>query len=228
MSNRLIAVIPARGGSKRIPDKNIYPLLGKPLLAYTIESALESGVAERVVVSTDSEKIAQIALRFGAEVVARPDTLSHDTASTEEALLHAVDTMSGCDSGFVLTLQATSPLRTAETIRAFVRFYWQNCGAIDSLISLHENRGDFWTQAEDGHFQRLYPDAPRRTQDRTPLFEENSALYLNRIAILKKTSSVIGGRISGFVIDPVDAIDINTIEDMVLAEQHLRLRQSDR
>jgi CMP-N,N'-diacetyllegionaminic acid synthase len=226
----LVAVIPARGGSKRIPNKNISPLAGKPLLAYTIEAAQASGVVDRILVSTDSNAISQLAREFGAEVLMRPTELATDASSTESVLLHALDILmkEGVQPPAVLTLPPTSPLRSAETIRAFVAAFEQLPAEIDALISLTENRGDFWLKKEEGTEQwaRLFPDAPRRRQDREPLYEENSALYLTRVAALRQTQSILGKRVAGYVIDSQEAVDINEPLDLLWAAFLLEKRSS--
>jgi CMP-N-acetylneuraminic acid synthetase len=226
----LVAVIPARGGSKRIPNKNIAPLAGKPLLAYTIEAARASGIVDRILVSTDSDAIADVSLEYSAEVIMRPAELATDISSTESVLLHALDVLitEGIQPPAVLTLPPTSPLRSAETIRAFVAAFAQLPPEIDALISLSENRGDFWIKKGQGENQwaRLFPNAPRRRQDREPLYEENSALYLTRVDALRETRSILGKCVAGFVIDALEAVDINEPRDLLWARFLLENRPS--
>ena len=222
----IVAVIPARGGSRRIPRKNLVPLLGKPLLAYTVEAALESQVAEWVIVSTNSTEIADVARRYGAEVVERPEEISHDTASTESALLHVVGVLraSGWDPEFVLTLPPTSPLRSAASIRSFVAAFRERMDLFDAMISVTEDFGDYWIRVGPETYERLFKDAPRRRQDRTPIYDENSAMYITRTSSLVRTGSVLGSSVTAFVLDPVEAIDINEPADLEWAELHLRRR----
>lgn len=222
--NKLI-VIPARGGSKGIPGKNIYPLKGKPLLAYTIEMIIKADLDNvDVVVSTDAPKIKEAALQYeGIEVVDRPDEISGDKASTEDALIHAVNEMErikGKQYDAVLTLQPTSPLRKPETLKAFIMEYENNTDKYDALLSLTEDRTDFWI-CDNGEFGRLYPDAPRRRQDRKPLYRENSAYYITKTEALKNYHSVLGSRTGGFVIAESEGIDINEPVDLKIAEAFL-------
>jgi CMP-N,N'-diacetyllegionaminic acid synthase len=217
----MVAVIPARGGSKGIPGKNIRLLNGRPLLAYTIEAALEADVARHVLVSTDSDEIAAVALEYGAEVIRRPEEISHDTASTESALLHAVDFVvktRGWSPGHILTLPPTSPLRSASTIKEAVGHYRSVMAEFDALLTLTENRGDFWRRDLQGNFSRLFPDAPRRRQEREPLFLENSAVYITRTSSLVETGSILGRKCTGFVIPDIEATDINEPIDLKWAE----------
>lgn len=220
--NKLI-VIPARGGSKGIPKKNIYPLKGKPLLSYTIEVILAAGLTDTdTVVSTDSEEIRNVALKYdGIYVVERPAELSGDHASTEDALLHSIDYMErklGKKYEAVLTMQPTSPLRKTDTLVEFVKAYELCVKKYDALLSLSEDRTDFWICDDNGQFSRLYPDAPRRRQERKPLYKENSAYYITAVESLKETHSVLGKRANGFLISEIEGIDINEPLDLKIAE----------
>jgi CMP-N,N'-diacetyllegionaminic acid synthase len=227
VTQSIAVIIPARSGSKRIPNKNIKPLLGKPMLAYTVEAAMESGVAERVIVTTDSGQISMIAVEFGAEIVRRPGDISSDTAPVELALLHALDTLAAKNfyPGYVLVLQPNSPLRSATTIRKFVDAFFAVSDRYDSMISVHENYGDFWVKTETGEMRRLFPDAPRRSQDRQPLYEENSALYITRTSTLIDTKSLLGKNMTAHVIDPIEGISVNYPNDLAWAELQLKIRR---
>lgn len=219
MSFSLLTVIPARGGSKAIPKKNIVPLGGKPLLGWTIEAARAAGNCGRIVVSTDAPDIAAVARRYGAEVIDRPAELSGDTASTESALLHALDVAEreGELSDAVLTLPPTSPFRKSETIRAFVERFAALAPDEDALFTLHEDRTDFWVQESDGMFRRRDPNAPRRRQDRQPLYAENSAMYCTRTTALRETGFILGRHPVGFIISAEEALDINEPRDLAYA-----------
>ena len=121
MTNNMLAIIPARGGSKGLPRKNIIDLAGKPLIAWSIQSALKSHTVDRVVVSTDCSKIAQIAKNYGAEVpFLRPNSLATDTATTESAMLHTIFWLESNQHYFpdnTILLQPTSPFRTSKQIK---------------------------------------------------------------------------------------------------------------
>lgn len=224
--NDILTVIPARGSSKRVPLKNIKELNGKPLLAYTIEAALEASLND-IVVSTDSEKIACLSKTYGVRVVIRPDEFATDKASTESVLLHALDIMEGVGNKYkwVMTLQPTSPFRSAKTIKHFINILYKKSIKQDCLMSVTENRGDFWQMCDEGLVKRLFPDAPRRQQDRIPLFEENSAIYITLVEALRRTNSVLGNSVRGIAIDPFEAFDINTDLDFQIAEALLKNRR---
>ncbi|WP_271570350.1 acylneuraminate cytidylyltransferase family protein [Bradyrhizobium sp. CCBAU 11386] len=220
----MIVVVPARAGSKRLPFKNIALLAGRPLLWYTLQGAREAGCLADLVVSTDAEVIADLARAAGARVLMRPTELADDTASTEAVLLHVLDVLAGegRNDDWVMTLPPTSPFRTAGTISAFFEGARELPDNIDCLMSVTETRGDYWRRMADGSFQRLFPDAPRRQQDREPLFEENSAVYVTRASALRQTGSILGRAVRAFAIRPREALDINTPEDLALAEALLR------
>lgn len=220
----MIIVVPARGGSKRVPRKNIYPLGGKPLLAYTLESIQQARLDVPAYVSTEDDEVAKLASSFkGIGLVKRPANISADTSSTESALLHVIDTVSFSNSPqWVVTLPPTSPFRTAQTIQKFIDQVRQFPERQDCLMSVTENRGDFWRMSGDGSIERLFPNAPRRQQEREPLYEENSAIYISRVAALRETGSVLGRKVVGIPISPREAFDINSPEDIKLAEAMLR------
>ena len=225
---KYLVVIPARGGSKGIPHKNIYPLLGKPLLEYTIENICNVEFDGDVVVSTDDGAIADVASRNEKVIVIRrPKEISGDFASTEDALIHALKYMEenkGKAYDAVVTLQPTSPLRTSSTIQKFLEAYEKTRDKYDAMLTLSEDRSDFWIKKDDGSFGRLFPEAPRRRQERNPLYVENSAVYVTKKESLLEYHSVLGRNVNGFVIDSVEGIDINEFSDIVLAESILQKR----
>jgi CMP-N-acetylneuraminic acid synthetase len=134
----------------------------------------------------------------------------------------------GISPVWVMTLPPTSPMRTPETLQHFVKLAESGAEDIDCFMSVTENRGDFWLYENDGTFRRLFPDAPRRQQDRAPLFEENSAVYLTRVAALRSTGTILGRRVAGIPITSLEGMDINTPEDLLLAEALLRRRAPER
>jgi CMP-N,N'-diacetyllegionaminic acid synthase len=216
-----LVIIPARGGSKRIPHKNIVSLCGKPLLLYTIDCVKEAGLLDVTVVSTEDSSISRIASEAGVGVISRPLELAADNTSTEAVLLDVVGRMRLNQERlpeWVITLPPTSPLRSSETLLKFLHEIELASQDTDCLMSITENRGDFWHYVEDGSLKRLFPNAPRRQQDRAPIFEENSAIYCTRISSLIETGSILGKKVEGIVIDPLEALDINTLEDLNFAE----------
>ncbi len=217
MSDDFIAVVPARGGSARVPRKNIRLLAGRPLLGYTIAAAFAAGIGDRTFVSTEDGGIAEVARREGAQVIDRPAALAADTSSTDAVLLHALDVVAQCGRRpkWVLTLPPTAPFRRAATVQFFLNAAREF--AVDALFSLTESRGDYW-RCVGGEIARLFPDAPRRQQDRSPLYEENSAIYVTATGPLRTTGSILGARRRGIVIDALEGFDINDETDFAQAE----------
>ncbi len=223
---KFLVVIPARGGSKGIPMKNIYPVNGKPLLTYSLEMMNDVAFDGDVVVSTDSEQIKAVALcTQGIGVVDRPQDISGDKASTESALIHALHVMEerkGYTYDAVVTLQATSPLRKAHTVKSCFEKYEEDREKYDALLTLTETRTDYWIKEGADRYRRLYPDAPRRRQDREPIYIENSAVYITDRQSLIETGSVLGHHVNGYVIPEREGLDINEPIDILLAEELIR------
>lgn len=226
---RFLIVIPARGGSKGIPMKNIYPIDGKPLLMYSLEMIKQVEFNGDVAVSTDSEQIKRVAASVpGIEIVDRPEDISGDKASTESALLHALEVMEerkGYIYDAVVTLQATSPLRTPQTVKTCLEQYEIDRNKYDALLTLTETRTDYWIKDGEAHYRRLYPDAPRRRQDRDPIYIENSAVYITDKKSLIETGSVLGHAVNGYVIPEREGMDINEPIDILLTEELLKEEQ---
>lgn len=219
MKSNLLCIIPARGGSTRIPQKNITNLGGIPLLKYTWDAAKEAGIAEHTYISTDDESIVQYAKQLNASFIPRPEEFSNSTASTESALIHAIDFLNH-DYEWVMTLPPTSPFRGSEIIQ----FVLNELPKLkkDCIMSVSANYGDFWLGDPKKEFKRRVPDAPRRQQDREPLWEENSAIYCTKVDALRKTGSILGESVQGFEISQKEAWDINTPFDLIVAEAMLK------
>lgn len=222
---KILCVIPARGGSKRIPHKNIAICGGIPLIAWTIVAAQRAGMDP--IVSTDSEYTARIAKDYGASTLDRPERICTDISRTEDALIHAI----GDDYSYthVLCLPPTSPLRESNVILSVL--HTEQTEYTDCVMTVNEYRGDLWRKNGE-LLTRLDENAPRRQQDRTPLWEENSAVYLTRVSSLITTRSVLGfGNVIGVPISREDAFDINDpldfkIADMLLTDRLARRRAS--
>lgn len=172
----LIAIIPARGGSKGIPGKNIIPIAGKPLIAYTIEAALNADSIARVFVSTDDAQIAAVAKQVGADVIDRPAELSGDTASSESALLHALENVCDLPEHFVF-LQCTSPLTLPEDIDGTVQALVDK--KADTAFTATRFHGFVWKQnGEDAAGVNHDKSVRLRRQDKEPEFLETGAVYV--------------------------------------------------
>lgn len=219
-------MIPARGGSKGVPRKNVLPLAGKPLIAWTIEAALAAETVSRLVVSTDDDEISAAAGAAGAEVVRRPADLATDTAPTEPALLHALDALAATE-GYapeaVALLQCTSPLRGPDIIDAGVgKLFETGCDAVMAVTPIQHwylagtvDEGDVFRPEYD------YKGRPR-SQEMPHKYRENGALYVTRTAALRRFGNRLGGDVRVVVMDALRSIDIDTAEDFRLAEEALR------
>jgi len=176
----VLAIIPARGGSKGIPRKNVLPLCGKPLIGWTIEAALAAQSVTRVVVSTDNTEIADVSRQFGAEVLVRPAEISDDKASSESALLNVLDQLrerEGYVPDLIVFLQCTSPLTAPEdvdgTVSALVD---QNADSAVAVVDFHYF---IWKRDDSGDAVGINHDKTIRIlrQDRNPQFLESGAVY---------------------------------------------------
>lgn len=212
-----VAVIPARGGSKSIPLKNIQPLAGKPLIAYAIEACRRAACVDRTVVSTDDERIAAVARECGAEVpFMRPAELSGDPVTLDPVIYHAVETLEAQDSrtiDVVLTVQPTCPLLRPETIERSVATLLE--GGFDSVIMLQEIRHLYWRR-ENGRFVPLFARRVNR-QELEPLYPETGAVFASRRVVITPESR-LGENIGHVIGSDEEAIDIDTELDLRLAE----------
>jgi CMP-N,N'-diacetyllegionaminic acid synthase len=221
LSDGTLAVIPARGGSKGLPRKNLALVAGEPLIVHTIRAAQAAGTIDRVVVSTDDGEIAETARRAGAEVVVRPAELARDDSPTEDALLHALDEL-GADPDLVVTLEPTSPLRTPELIDACILLA-RECDA-DTVITVVESRS-IYGKLDGATFHPLFEDQARRRQLREPLYSESSTVYVTRTSHLRQTRSVVGPELYALVVPEEQALDVNTAHDLVVADAMLSARR---
>ena len=224
MVEKFIAVIPARGGSKRIPQKNIYPFGGKPLIAWTIEAAIESGIFRDVIVSTDSEEIADTVKKYGASVPFLRERNNDDFSSVSEAAASAVaqyEDFVGNDFNHVAILQPTSPLRSGAVLREAVDYYCTR--KPPALISCAEYLSftPWWACEldENNQPQPLFPDAQKmRSQDLPQLYCPSGSIVITNKAVLLKNRNVY---VPGHVLYPIPwiaAFDIDTIDEMKFLE----------
>lgn len=224
---KILAIIPARGGSKGILRKNIKMLAGKPLIAYTIESALQATTLDRVIVSTDDDEIAEISHKFGAEVMMRPPELAEDKTPTLPVLQDVVARLKseGYLPDAVMTLQPTSPLRTASHINEAVAMFVNDPRA-DSLVSCIEVPHIFHPQSvmkeNDNGYMVPYmgEKQPTRRQEKPTVFARNgAAIYITRTATL--SDYIFGGNLLAYMMDVQSSIDIDEIADFIKVEQFL-------
>ncbi len=226
----VLAIIPARGGSKGVPRKNIRSLLGLPLIAWSIRHAQQSTAITRCIVSTEDAEIAEVAKKYGAEVVERPTDLASDTAATEPVMLHVLEHLDQTENyqpDWVVLLQATSPIRTPDLIdRAISKAGSDN---YDSLLTVTPVNRFFWKE-RSGAGESLYDfrHRPRRQDIRREdrFFEENGNVYVTSRQTLLAEKNRLGGRVALLETSELEALEIDTETDwrnveIVLAESGL-------
>jgi CMP-N,N'-diacetyllegionaminic acid synthase len=219
-----VAIIPARGGSRGIPRKNLVPVCGKPLLAWSIEHALGATAIDSVYVSSDCAEILAVAEAFGARPILRPAELSDDSATSESAWCHALDVIENTNGkvDVVVGIQATSPVRDANDLDAAIEQFHRE--SLDSLIAACEVHDFFLWQIVDGTAQGVNHDyrARRRRQDIQPSFLENGSFYIFKPELLRATACRLGGRIGVFRMAKHKMFQIDEPEDIALCEAVLR------
>ncbi len=213
-----IAIIPARGGSKRIPKKNIKEFCGKPLIAYSIETALKSKLFEKVVVSTDDEEIAKVSKRYGAEVLKRPKELANDFIGTGEVVKHALSVYDGYE--FVCTIYATAPFLQIEYLKKSLEKLKQNK---DVIMTFGVTTFDYpiWRSfriTKDNRCEMFWRENfPKRSQDLEEAYHDAGQFYWERIGA--KNDDISFGKNSIPIKIPRYLVqDIDTLEDWKRAE----------
>lgn len=218
----MIAIIPARGGSKGLPGKNIKELLDKPLIAYTIQSALKSAAITRVIVSTDSVEIAEVSKSYGAEVpFLRPEYLSSDDALAIDVYLYMIEKLEEESEQKIeefVVLLPTCPLRTEKDIDAACNIF--NEKGADSVISYtEENHPIFWHKYlnENGTLENIFPEKIDNRQNYRKSYYPNGAIYVFKVELLKKREYY--SDCSYPYLMPINrSVDIDTIDDFLYAE----------
>lgn len=233
MKKKTLGIITARGGSKGIPRKNIKLLGGKPLIAHTIETALESGIFDRVILSTDDAEIAEIGKQYGAEVpFMRPEELAQDKTPTLPVLIHALEwlkTNEGYEPEAVAILQPTSPLRRPEHLKEAHELFVRS-GA-DSVVSMKEVPGHYnlhwqFRVGEDGRIAiftgESFADIVKRRQDLPKTHTRNGAIYLFKSNLLfQDPPSFYGDDVRAYVMDERSSVNIDEPADFDRAEEYI-------
>jgi CMP-N,N'-diacetyllegionaminic acid synthase len=223
---RALAIIPARGGSKGIPGKNIRVLGGKPLLAYTVEAARASGIFDRIVLTTDSEDIALIGRDLGVDVpFMRPPELAGDGTPTLPVLQHATEFMTQRDGSFdlVCTLQVTTPFRNIVSLREGYHLL-RNNSAADSAVAVSQIPAhlspDYAMKIADGLLLPFLQDGHEitRRQDARPAYTRNGQFYFTRGETLLKKNSIYGERCLPVVVPETHSVNLDTQQDWEMAE----------
>jgi CMP-N,N'-diacetyllegionaminic acid synthase len=219
---KILALIPARGGSKGIPNKNIKKLNGKPLIQYTIEAAREVFDDADICVSTDSPQIKKVVEDIGLKVsFLRPDDLATDLSGTHEVILHALDYYAQVGKNYevLVLLQPTSPLRTVNHIKEAISLFSLDIDMVVSVketsanpyyVLFEEDKKGFLEQSKKGNF--------RRRQDCPKVWEYNGAVYVINVESIKKNPRHKLKKIKRYVMDEMTSIDIDTPTDWLFTE----------
>jgi len=214
----IIALIPARGGSKGLPGKNIIDFLNKPLIAHSIEYAKNSNLINKIYVSTDSNRIASISSSYGVQIIKRPKDISTDTASTESAIEHAISSMTPVPDIIVL-LQPTSPLRPKNSLTDAINKFIEH--SYDSLLSLSPIHGFIWNIKNNKVIPNYdYKNRPRRQDilENEKIYKENGSLYIFTVQNFKNSKNRLGGKIGHIIFDEEYGYEIDTKNDLSIIE----------
>lgn len=224
-NKKVLAIIPARGGSKGIPKKNIKPISGKPMIVYTIEAAKECEYIDKVIVSTDDEEIAEISMRSGAIVpFSRPEELATDEAKTIDVVMHAIEFYERKAERYdiIVLLQPTSPLRTSEDIKKALEYFIRKGGK--SLLSVSEVTENPIVMRQFGSNNEMVKlvdeDSNVRRQDMKKYYRVNGAIYINSMSELNENTS-FNDNIMGYVLPKDHSVDVDEPQDIVVAEYYL-------
>lgn len=223
---KIIAIIPARGGSKGLPGKNIKPLLGKPLIAWTIEQARKSKYIDKLIVSTDDKKIAEISKRYGAEVpFLRPKELAKDNSSTSDAIVHAINWFEKKGEYFdiIVWLEPTSPLRNENDIDNAIKLLVKNFVKADSLVSLgvvQLEKPQILKKIERG-FVTSFIKTPKklcRRQQLPEVYFPYGVIYMSKINAFKKNRTFYQKKTIPYFIDRWQSYEIDDMCDFLCNE----------
>jgi CMP-N,N'-diacetyllegionaminic acid synthase len=220
----VVCVIPARGGSKGVPRKNIKPLAGKPLIAYSIEQSLQSEYIDRTIVSTEDKEIADISRKYGAEVpFIRPDDLAGDQVATVDVLVHAINWLEEKDKysfDILVLLHTTTPLREVNDIDSCIKMLVES--KADDVFSVTEaHRNPYFNMVEispNGKVQLSKKGAFTSRQTATKVYDMNSSIYVWRKEILKSEKKIFLENSRVYIMPKERSLDIDDNLDFKIAE----------
>lgn len=222
-SRKVIAIIPARGGSKGIPRKNIKLLAGKPLIAYSIEAALKSKYIDKIIVSTEDDEIAEISKNYGAEIIKRPEELARDDSTTIEVVKHVLGVLEKENKqfGIIILLQPTSPLRKTEDIDKATELFLK--GTCESIVSVCEAvKNPHWSlKIKDNYLKPLFDwnfFLNKRRQELPTTYFLNGAIYITTVENLIKYNSFFNEKVTPYFMPSYRSVDIDEPLDFKFAE----------
>mgnify|MGYP000439001861 CR=1 FL=1 len=233
MSNigRIFMVIPARGGSKRLPRKNVLNLAGKPLVCWTIEAAISTNLNAAIIVTSDDDEILEIAEKYSSQGVSaykRPDFLASDTASTVDVVIDVIKREQACEADTIVLLQPTSPLRTADHINSALNLF-QEGGNIDAVVGVCqvEHPTSWVGYIEVPPYLEGIDVSGRRSQEYKPEYRLNGAIYIAKVGEIVKNNSLFTSRLRAFIMPDHCSVDIDREIDFNICEALLNKVQED-
>lgn len=231
---RIIALIPARGGSKGLPKKNILPLLGKPLIAWTIEQALESKYLDEIIVSTDNEEIASISRKYGAKVpYLRPSELAQDSTPTIEVISHAIKFVEDRGKKFdiLVLLEPTSPLREKKDIDYSIKLLidTEDCESVVSVSKLESSHPEFNLEIDKNGFIRKYYDKSThfnvlRRQELNNVYFFDGTIYISYISTLLRIKTFYHQKTMAYIVPKWKSLEIDDKCDFICVESVLKAK----
>ncbi|MEW6417023.1 MAG: acylneuraminate cytidylyltransferase family protein [Nitrospirota bacterium] len=231
----ILGIVTARGGSKRIPQKNLYLLGGIPLISYCLRTAKKSSLIDRLVVSTEDDAIAEVAAKEGVEVIKRPFELAQDNTPTLPVIKHVISELdkTGFHADIILTIQPTYPFITVDNIEKTIKVFSEN-GAFDSVTTV--TRAPFKHHPynarkinEDGTISFMFPEEKKKcpnSQSAPPVYFFGN-LYASKRATIFEKDSLYGDRSFPIEIDNIEGFDIDDMFDMEMAEWLLKKRRKE-
>ena len=227
MTKKILSIITARGGSKGLKRKNVVDLVGKPLIAWTIEASLDSKYITKTIVSSDDKEALDISKEYGANVVRRPDDLSSDSATSESVIKHTIDYLESMGEMFdiVILLQPTSPLRTSKDIdSAFEIMFNSDATAVISTSEFDNKILKTFIETPDGFLKGVsnneYPFM--RRQDLPAVYMSNGAIYIIDVNIFNKNLSLITDRTASYLMPANKSFDVDSESDLLSIEKLIK------
>lgn len=233
-NKKILAIIPARGGSKGIPQKNIKPLNDKPLIAYSIDAALESKLIDRVIVSTEDRKIAQISKKYGAEIpFLRPKELAKDKSPAIDVILHSIDWLENQKQYFdiIVLLEPTSPLRQTEDIDKCIKILinTKRAKAIVSIAKLESCHPEFNVILNKKGFIKKLNGSTNfkalRRQDLSKVYFFDGTIYASYINTIKEKKTFYHNLTFGYIVPRYKSLEIDEPFDLILAEALIKAKK---
>lgn len=226
-TEKLLGIVPARGGSKGLPKKNIRLLDGQPLLTYSVRAGLESKYVDDVIVSSEDNEILEIAKKCGANVLKRPDELATDTASAELLIKHVIEAQleKGVSYRYAILLQPTSPLRTSAHVdQAFEKLLSENASSLISVVEYEYTPFKCFVINKDNTLQGLFNNATpfMNRQELPPCYLSNGAIYIFETEKFIRNMSFYQEPCVPFIMNKLESIDIDTLSDLEEAERVMK------